>query len=124
MMGEAPLLELHAVRQSFPRPDGNQLLVLDDITVDLAPGQIVGLLGRSGSGKSTLLRLIAGLARPTAGTVTYLGQPVVGPAAGVAMVFQGFALFPWLTVHENVRLGLEALGLPADEIHSRSLAAI
>ena len=73
MMGEAPLLELHSVRQSFPKPDGNQLLVLDDINVELAPGQIVGLLGRSGSGKSTLLRLIAGLARPTAGSFTYLG---------------------------------------------------
>jgi NitT/TauT family transport system ATP-binding protein len=70
MMSEAPLLELHSVRQSFPKPDGNQLLVLDDINVDLAPGQIVGLLGRSGSGKSTLLRLIAGLARPTVARVT------------------------------------------------------
>ena len=70
-MSEAPLLELHSVRQSFPKPDGNQLLVLEDINVELAPGQIVGLLGRSGSGKSTLLRLIAGLARPTAGSLTY-----------------------------------------------------
>src|SRR6478736_5217520 len=124
MMGEAPLLELHAVRQSFPRPDGNQLLVLDDITVDLAPGQIVGLLGRSGSGKSTLLRLIAGLARPTAGSITYLGKPIVSPAPGIAMVFQSFALFPWLTVLENVQLGLEALGLPEPEIRQRALAAI
>src|SRR6476659_373939 len=124
MMGEAPLLELHAVRQSFPRPDGNQLLVLDDITVDLAPGQIVGLLGRSGSGKSTLLRLIAGLARPTAGSITYLGKPIVSPAPGIAMVFQSFALFPWLTVLQNVQLGLEALRLPEAEIRQRALAAV
>src|SRR5256714_5841722 len=124
MMGETPLLELHAVRQSFPRPDGNQLLVLDDINVDLAPGEIVGLLGRSGSGKSTLLRLIAGLARPSAGSITYLGKPVIAPAPGIAMVFQSFALFPWMTVLENVQLGLEALGLPEPEIRRRALAAI
>src|SRR5215510_2925685 len=124
MMSEAPLLELHSVRQSFPKPDGNQLLVLDDINVELAPGQIVGLLGRSGSGKSTLLRLIAGLARPTAGSITYLGKPIVPPAPGIAMVFQSFALFPWLTVLENVQLGLEALGLPGAEVRHRALAAI
>jgi NitT/TauT family transport system ATP-binding protein len=123
-MSEAPLLELHSVRQSFPKPDGNQLLVLDDINVELAPGQIVGLLGRSGSGKSTLLRLIAGLARPTAGSITYLGKPIVSPAPGIAMVFQSFALFPWLTVLENVQLGLEALGLPETEIRQRAIAAI
>ena len=123
-MQEARLLEIHGVRQAFEKSGGGELVVLDGVELELAEGEIVGLLGRSGSGKSTLLRLIAGLAHPTAGTVNYLGQPVVGPAAGVAMVFQGFALFPWLTVHENVRLGLEALGLPADEIHSRSLAAI
>src|SRR6516162_3590304 len=124
MMSEAPLLELHSVRQSFPKPDGNQLLVLDDISVELAPGQIVGLLGRSGSGKSTLLRLIAGLARPTGGSITYLGKPIVSPAPGIAMVFQSFALFPWLTVLENVQLGLEALGLPETEIRQRALGAI
>jgi NitT/TauT family transport system ATP-binding protein len=87
-------------------------------------GEIVGLLGRSGSGKSTLLRLIAGLVRPTAGRVSYLGQPVTGPAPGIAMVFQSFALFPWLTVLENVQIGLEALGLPGPEIRRRALAAI
>ena len=84
----------------------------------------MGLLGRSGSGKSTLLRIIAGLSPPTDGTVTYLGQPVDGPASGIAMVFQGFALFPWLTVLENVQLGLEALGLPSKDIRARALAAI
>ena len=84
----------------------------------------MGLLGRSGSGKSTLLRLIAGLARPVAGEISYLGRPVNGPADGIAMVFQGFALFPWLTVLQNVQLGLEALGLPAGERRQRALAAI
>ena len=68
------------------------------------------MLGRSGSGKSTLLRIASGLLRPTAGEVTWRGQPLTGPAPGVAMVFQSFALFPWLTVEENVQLGLEAKG--------------
>src|ERR1700751_213947 len=118
------LLDIHGLRQTFPRADGGEHLVLDDVDLTLAQGQIVGLLGRTGSGKSTLLRLIAGLAHPSDGSVTYLGQPVLGPAPGIAMVFQGFALFPWLTVLENVQLGLEALGLPEHEIRTRALAAI
>ena len=123
-MNAAPLLEIHGVRQAFPRPDGGQLLVLDGVELSLAEAQIAGLLGRSGSGKSTLLRLIAGLARPSSGTIHYLGEPVVGPASGIAMVFQSFALFPWLTVLENVQIGLEALRLPEPEIRRRALAAI
>ncbi|HEY2755597.1 MAG TPA: nitrate/sulfonate/bicarbonate ABC transporter ATP-binding protein [Pseudolabrys sp.] len=118
------LLHIQSCCQAFPKPDGEDLLVLNDINLTLKDGEIVGLLGRSGSGKSTLLRLIAGLARPTQGSLTYRGQPVVGPAAGIAMVFQSFALFPWLTVLENVQLGLEALGLPEAEIRQRALAGI
>ena len=120
----APLLDIHGLRHTFPKADGGDLLVLDGIELEVTQGQIVGLLGRTGSGKSTLLRLIAGLAQPSDGSVTYLGQPVLGPAPGIAMVFQGFALFPWLTVLENVQLGLEALGLPDPEIRKRALAAI
>ncbi len=120
----AALLDVHALRQSFPRADGGEHLVLDGVELSLTQGQIVGLLGRTGSGKSTLLRLIAGLAQPSAGTITYLGEPVNSPAPGIAMVFQSFALFPWLTVLENVQLGLEALGLPESEIRKRALAAI
>jgi NitT/TauT family transport system ATP-binding protein len=118
------LLDIHALRQSFPRADGGEHLVLDGVELALVQGQIVGLLGRTGSGKSTLLRLIAGLAQPSGGTITYLGNPVNAPAPGIAMVFQSFALFPWLTVLENVQLGLEALGLPESEIRKRALAAI
>ncbi len=118
------LLDVHGLRQTFPRADGGELLVLDGIDLTLSPGQIVGLLGRTGSGKSTLLRLIAGLMEPSSGTVTYLGQPVNAPAPGIVMVFQSFALFPWLTVLENVQLGLEALALPEVEIRRRALAAI
>ncbi len=118
------LLDIHALRQSFPRADGGEHLVLDGVELALVEGQIVGLLGRTGSGKSTLLRLIAGLAQPSGGSITYLGNPVNAPAPGIAMVFQSFALFPWLTVLENVQLGLEALGLPEPEIRKRALAAI
>ncbi|MEY4707820.1 MAG: hypothetical protein RJB58_1543 [Pseudomonadota bacterium] len=118
------LLEVRNVKRSFPRGGGEELLVLDDVNLTLKQDEIVGLLGRSGSGKSTLLRLIAGLARPQGGSLTYMGAPIEGPAQGVAMVFQGFALFPWMTVLENVQLGLEALGLPQAEIRSRALAAI
>jgi NitT/TauT family transport system ATP-binding protein len=123
-MDDAALLAVDGVRKSFPTPDGAELLVLDGVQLRLAEGQIVGLLGRSGSGKSTLLRLIAGLSKPSAGTLKYLGQPIDGPAKGIAMVFQSFAIFPWLTVFENVALGLEAQRLPPGEIRKRSLAAI
>jgi NitT/TauT family transport system ATP-binding protein len=123
-MAAGPILQVANLRQAFPKQGGGEHLVLDGVALRLNEGEIVGILGRSGSGKSTLLRLIAGLARPTAGEVVYLGQPVTGPAPGIAMVFQGFALFPWLTVLENVQIGLEALRLPGDEIRRRSLAAI
>src|SRR3954469_17449885 len=123
-MASANLLEVAHVRRTFPRGGGDDLLVLDDVNLTLKEGEIVGLLGRSGAGKSTLLRLIAGLARPQGGHLTYMGAPIEGPAQGVAMVFQSFALFPWLTVLENVQLGLEALGLPPVEIRTRALAAI
>ncbi len=118
------LLQIQSCCQSFPKPDGEELLVLNDINLTLKEGEIVGLLGRSGSGKSTLLRLISGLARPRSGTIDYQGKPITGPAPGIAMVFQTFALFPWLTVLENVQLGLEALGLPEAEVRRRALAGI
>jgi len=123
-MNQSPLLQCTDIRKAFPKPDGAELLVLEGMNLNLQEGQIVGLLGRSGSGKSTLLRLIAGLAEPTSGKVFYLGQPIIGPAPGIAMVFQSFALFPWLTVFENVALGLEAQRMPRAEIRKRSLAAI
>jgi NitT/TauT family transport system ATP-binding protein len=120
----APLLDVQGVCKSFRKPDGDQLVVLENVNLTLRPGEIVGLLGRSGSGKSTLLRVIAGLDEPSGGVVSYLGHPVSGPASGIAMVFQSFALFPWLTVLENVQLGLEAQGIPEPEMRKRSLQAI
>src|SRR5712671_4940459 len=123
-MNAVPLLRVDAVAKSFEKPDGQELLVLEGVNLQLFEGQIIGLLGRSGSGKSTLLRLIAGLATPTRGQCNYLGVPVDGPAVGISMVFQSFALFPWLTVYENVALGLEAQRLARAEIRRRTLAAI
>ena len=118
------LLNVDSVRKAFSKPDGGELLVLDDVDLTLKEGEIVGLLGRSGSGKSTLLRLIAGLSIPGAGSVTYMGNVVKGPPKGIAMVFQSFALFPWLTVLENVEIGLEAIGVERTERRRRALEAI
>ncbi len=123
-MDTAPILQCIDVRKAFAKPDGGEHLVLEGMNLELREGQIVGLLGRSGSGKSTLLRLIAGLAMPSAGQLNYLGKPIDGPAPGIAMVFQSFALFPWLTVFENVALGLEAQRMARPAIRTRSLQAI
>jgi len=123
-MDTVSLLEVQGVRKSFTKPDGGEILVLDAVDLTLREGEIIGLLGRSGSGKSTLLRLIAGLSQPAGGSISYLGQAIEGPPPGIAMVFQSFALFPWLTVLENVELGLQALGLPQEEVRRRSIAAI
>ena len=123
-LAAAPLLEVKNCKQSYHKDSSADLLVLDNVNVSIASGEIVGLLGRSGSGKSTLLRIVAGLLTPTAGEVRWQGKPVSGPTPGVAMVFQSFALFPWLTVQENVELGLEAQGIAAAEREERGEAAI
>jgi NitT/TauT family transport system ATP-binding protein len=118
--------ELFAARgicRAFDKEHENHQ-VLSDVNLSLREGEIVGLLGRSGSGKSTLLRIIAGLIKPSEGSVMFKGQPVTGPQAGVAMVFQTFALFPWLSVLENVEAGLEAQGVERNERRRRALAAI
>jgi NitT/TauT family transport system ATP-binding protein len=124
-MNTAPLLQVKDVSKAFPKPDGEgQHIVLEGVNLTINEGEIVGLLGRSGSGKSTLLRCIAGLSEPSGGTLSYLGEPIDGPAQGISMVFQSFAIFPWLTVYENVALGLEALHVSPPEIRRRALAAI
>jgi NitT/TauT family transport system ATP-binding protein len=111
-MSENVLMELHDVAKSFRSADGAPRLILDNVNFSLAKGEIVALLGKSGSGKSTLLRIMAGLIPADSGKATYRGKDIRGPATSVAMVFQSFALFPWLTVQQNVELGLEAQGIP------------
>src|SRR6202045_2729801 len=117
-------LDIRSVCRSFPKGSGEELLVLEKVDLTIHAGEIVGLLGRSGSGKSTLLPIIAGLIRPSSGEVIYRGRPINGPPEGIAMVFQTFALFPWLTVLQNVEAGLEALSVPAKESRRRALSAI
>ena len=119
-----PLVSVQHISHFFKRGVTGNLLVLDDVDLTLYNNEIIALLGRSGSGKSTLLRIISGLLTPSEGKVVIDGSPVVGPADGVAMVFQTFALFPWLTVLENVELGLEAQGVPQEERRKRALKAI
>jgi NitT/TauT family transport system ATP-binding protein len=118
-------LSVDKVSQVFSTGSGeSRKPVLSEVSLSLKNGEIVSLLGRSGSGKSTLLRIISGLIRPTEGTVTISGEPVTGPADDVAMVFQSFALFPWLNVLDNVEIGPRATGVPLEETRQRALKAI
>jgi NitT/TauT family transport system ATP-binding protein len=116
------LVEAKAIRHLYGKAEGANLLVLDNVDLTLDENEIVGLLGRSGSGKSTLLRSIAGLIKPTSGEIVF--PPREDSPTTVSMVFQSFALFPWLTVLQNVEVGLEAKGVRSDERRRRALAAI
>jgi NitT/TauT family transport system ATP-binding protein len=119
-----PVIELKSVGKSFRSADGTSRSVLESVDFTLNEGEIVALLGQSGSGKSTMLRIMAGLIAADIGQVLYRGLPLYGPAHSISMVFQSFALFPWLTVQKNVELGLEAKGMaPADRAR-RAEAAI
>jgi NitT/TauT family transport system ATP-binding protein len=118
------ILEAKGVTKTFTTPDGRALPVLDGVSLTLCEGEIVALLGKSGSGKSTMLRCIAGLIAPSSGTVSYRGTPLNGANPGVAMVFQSFALLPWLTVQQNVELAMQAREVPEAERHAKALRAI
>ena len=107
----ANLCEVKGVTHEFPQPNGQKLRVLDDVTLAVRPNEVVALLGPSGCGKSTILRIIAGLIRPTRGDVFSHGQLLKGLNPGVAIVFQSFALYPWMTVQENMETVLRAAGL-------------
>ncbi len=124
LVSPSAVLDVRGVKRSFTRGSGDPLVVLESVDLKLQRGEIVGLLGRSGSGKSTLLRIVAGLIRASAGEVIYRDEKLAGPAEGIAMVFQSFALFPWLTVLQNVECGLEAQGVAPEERRERALRAI
>jgi NitT/TauT family transport system ATP-binding protein len=118
------LLSAEQVAKTFPLPAGGELTVLEEVSLSIAPSEVVALLGRSGSGKSTLLRILAGLIPPSRGRVWMRGGPLQGPNPGVAMVFQSFALLPWLTVQENAELGLFARGVPKEECDKEVVNAL
>lgn len=118
------LIDLHGVEKSYIMPGGDRRTVLHDVSLAVREGEFLAILGPSGSGKSTLLRIMAGLIPPTRGDVRLRGLPVMSAHPGVAMVFQSFALFPWLTVLENVELGLRAKGVAAKQRRDRSVAVI
>lgn len=119
------LIEVEKVYKRFPLPEGKgEFTVLSQIDLQVRAGEVLALLGRSGSGKSTLLRIMAGLIPPSQGRVLSNGQPLRGPNPDVAMVFQSFALLPWLTVQENVELGLQAQGIPREIRRQTALKAI
>jgi len=116
-LGE-PAIRISGVRKAF-RTGGREVLALDGIDLDVAAGELLCLLGPSGCGKSTLLNAVAGFAPPTSGTIHAGGREVVGPGPDRAMVFQEYALFPWMTVERNVAFGLEMKGAPRDAIRER-----
>ncbi|MEN5073368.1 ABC transporter ATP-binding protein [Isoptericola cucumis] len=111
-----PRLRFEHVRKEFPvRGTRESLVALEDLTLDVAPGELVTLVGPSGCGKSTLLDLVAGLSTPTSGRILLDGRPVTGPGLDRGIVFQQYALLPWRTAQGNVELGLEARRLPKSE---------
>ncbi|QTS84179.1 ABC transporter ATP-binding protein [Coxiella endosymbiont of Amblyomma nuttalli] len=124
MKKNVPIIEVRNICKFFKKQGLQDLLVLDRINFNINEGEIIAILGKSGSGKSTLLRTIAGLIKPSLGVVLYHNEPIVSPVPGLSMVFQHFALMPWLTVLENVELGLEARGVLREERRARALEAI
>src|ERR1700730_17153144 len=119
-----PIIEARKLEKSYPQPDGSRIQVIAPTDLAIYPGQIIVLLGPSGSGKSTLLRMLTGLSPASAGSVYWHGHPVRDESPNVSIVFQSFALFPWLTVLENVEAPLEARGMPPIDRRKRSLRII
>ena len=119
-----PTVEVKNVSKAFQRHGAQPLLVLDNVNFSMHEGEVIAILGKSGSGKSTLLRIIAGLSEANEGEAVFEGQAIHEPVPGLTMVFQNFALLPWLTVLENTELGLEARGVAKKERRKRALEAI
>jgi NitT/TauT family transport system ATP-binding protein len=123
-MAAKNILKVQNVKQVFNTPTGTPMTVLEDINFTLCENEIVGLLGKSGSGKSTILRIVSALTKPTKGNVLLHDKPIEKPDSKISMVFQNFALFPWLTIIENISIGLRTQNIPQEEITKRSLRAI
>ena len=119
-----PIIEAKQVQKFFDQPDGNRIEVIAPTDLTLLPETIIALLGPSGSGKSTLLRMLSGLSTPSSGHVLWHGKPLAEAHANVAIVFQSFALFPWLTVVENVEAPLVARGMTKEERETRAMRAL
>jgi NitT/TauT family transport system ATP-binding protein len=120
----APIIEVRQIEKFYTQPDGSRVQVIAPTDLAIYPSQILALLGPSGCGKSTLLRMMTGLSPASAGSVLWHGQPVRGESPNVSIVFQSFALFPWLTVLENVEAPLEARGFAPLDRHRRALRII
>src|ERR1700721_4175256 len=119
-----PIIEAVGVEKSYPQADGTRIQVVGLTNLVIEPGKIVALLGPPGWGKSTLLRILTGLAQPSSGTLLWHGKPLAGQMPNVAIVFQSFALFPWLTVLANVEAPLQAKGVPAVERRKHALRTL
>ena len=116
--------ELRSVSKRFLLPTGTEINVLDNVSLQIYNGEIVALLGPSGSGKSTLMRILTGLTEPSSGSVLAYGRPLEGFHPRASIVFQNFALYPWLTVEKNIAMGLEWQKLPSQELKNRVRSAI
>jgi NitT/TauT family transport system ATP-binding protein len=123
-LASVPIIDARAIEKSYPQPDGSRIQVVGLTDFSIESGKIIALLGASGCGKSTLLRILSGLARPTSGALFWHGKPLHGQTPNVAIVFQSFALFPWLTVLENVEAPLQARGVEAVERRKRALRTL
>lgn len=122
--GVEPIIEARKLEKFYPQPDGGRIQVIAPTDLAIYPGQVIALLGPSGCGKSTMLRMLTGLSPTSSGSVYWHGQPVAGETPNVSIVFQSFALFPWMTVIENVEAPLEARGVVEFERHKRALRII
>jgi NitT/TauT family transport system ATP-binding protein len=122
--GVEPIIEARKLEKFYPQPDGQRIQVIAPTDLAIYPGQIIALLGPSGCGKSTMLRMLTGLSPTSSGSVYWHGQPVGGETPNVSIVFQSFALFPWMTVIENVEAPLEARGVAEFDRHKRALRII
>ena len=115
------IIRAEQIEKYYSQPSENRIQVISATDLSVAPGEILALLGPSGSGKSTMLRMLTGLSTPSAGRVYWHEKPLTETAINVSIVFQSFALFPWLTVLENVEAPLQARGVPPDERYERSM---